>query len=371
MFDIREKILAEGLVNYSVNAQAGENVLIECFNVPDSFVIQLVRAVRARGANPFVSVKSALIQKELIRNSSDDQMELTGILETERMKRMQCYIGVRGSLNISENSDVDSADMTRYEKLWMTPVHFRTRVPHTRWVVLRYPSPSVAQQAGMSSEQFENFYFDVCTLDYSKMSAAMDPLVELMQKTDRVRITGPGTDLSFSIRGLPAIKCAGEVNIPDGEVFTAPVRESVNGVIQYNADSLYQGTVFSNIRLTFKDGRITELSGNHPERLEAIFNTDEGARYVGEFAIGLNPYINRAMKDILFDEKIAGSIHFTPGNAYDDCDNGNTSSIHWDLVLIQTPEFGGGELYFDDVLVRKDGRFVLPELEGLNPENLK
>jgi len=371
MTDPREKQLADVLVNYSTNVQENENVLIEAFNIPDSLVVQLIRAVRTRKGNPFVSIKSSVVMRELLRNGNDEQITLTGRLESARMKEMQCYIGVRGALNISEMSDVSAEDMKRYELLWGYPVHKEIRVPKTRWVVLRYPTPSMAQQAGMSTEAFEDFFYKVCTLDYSKMSKSMDPLVELMNKTDKVRITGRDTDLTFSVKGFNGIKCDGEANIPDGEVFTAPVKESVNGVIHYNTPTLYQGTVFQDIRLTFKDGKIVDFQGDHPEKLKAIFDTDKGARYVGEFAIGLNPWITEGMLDILFDEKIAGSIHFTPGDTYEETNNGNKSAIHWDLVLRQTPEQGGGEIWFDGVLIRKDGLFVIPELENLNPDNLK
>jgi aminopeptidase len=244
------------------------------------------------------------------------------------------------------------------------------RVPSTKWCILRYPNPSMAQRANMSTEGFEDFYFNVCNLDYAKLSKAMEPLVELMEATDRVRITGKDTDLTFSIKGLPAIKCDGHRNIPDGEVFTAPVRESVNGVITFNTPALYEGFTFEGIRLEFKDGKIVNATANDQKRLERILDTDEGSRYAGEFSLGLNPYILNPMRDTLFDEKISGSLHFTPGSCYDECDNGNKSAIHWDLVFIQRPEFGGGEIYFDDHLVRKDGRFVLPALATLNPENL-
>jgi aminopeptidase len=199
----------------------------------------------------------------------------------------------------------------------------------------------------------------------------MDPLKELMEKTDQVHILGPGTDLTFSIKGMSAIKCDGHVNIPDGEIFSAPLRESVNGRISYNTPSLYQGFTYENIVLEFKDGKIVKASSSDTARIEAVFNTDEGARYIGEFALGVNPYIQKPMKDTLFDEKIDGSFHFTPGVCYDECNNGNKSAIHWDLVCIQRPDYGGGEIYFDKTLVRKDGRFVLSELEVLNPENLK
>lgn len=372
MYDAREKQLAELLVNYSTDVREGDNVLIEAIDIPNSFVRLLIEAVRERKGNPFVTLKSNAVQRALIRAGSNEQIAFSGDYEAFRMKKMQVYIGVRGSMNISELSDVAAADLKRYQKLWSEKVHTRIRVPQTKWVVLRWPTPSMAQQAGMSTEAFEEFYFNVCTLDYPKMAKAEDKLVALLKKTDMVHILGPGdTDLKFSVKNIPVLKSCGLRNIPDGEVFTAPVKDSVNGVIAYNTPTLYQGTVFEKITLYFKDGKIVKAEGDEQEKLNAIFDTDEGARYVGEFALGLNPYVTRPMKDILFDEKISGSIHFTPGNAYDDAFNGNRSAIHWDLVLRQTPECGGGEIWFDDVLIRKDGRFVIPELEGLNPEKLK
>ncbi|MBQ3574647.1 MAG: aminopeptidase, partial [Clostridia bacterium] len=261
--------------------------------------------------------------------------------------------------------------MDIYSRIYGEPVHGEIRVPKTRWCVLRFPTPGMAQAASMSQEGFENFFFDVCTMDYSRMDRAMDALKKLMESTDKVRITGPGTDLTFSIKGMPAIKCAGEANIPDGEIYSAPIKDSVNGVLSYNTPSMMDGFTFENVKLTFRDGKIIEATANDTERINQIFDMDEGARYVGEFAIGVNPYITKPMKNTLFDEKIMGSFHFTPGAAYDDCFNGNRSALHWDLVCIQTQEYGGGEMYFDDVLIRKDGRFVVPELECLNPENLK
>ena len=291
-------------------------------------------------------------------------------LASREMSQMDCYIGVRGSDNVSELSDVPADKMNLYETLYSTPVHHGIRVPKTRWVVLSYPNASMAQLSGTSTEAFEDFYFQVCNLDYSKMGRAMKALVELMNRTDKVRLTGKDTDLTFSIKDIPAIACDGQLNIPDGEVYTAPVQDSINGVITYNTPSLYQGFTFENVRLEFENGKIVKATANNTERLNQILDTDEGARYVGEFAIGVNPYILKPMKDILFDEKIMGSIHFTPGNCYDDAYNGNSSAIHWDLVMIQREEYGGGEIYFDDRLIRKNGRFVLPELDCLNPENL-
>jgi aminopeptidase len=229
----------------------------------------------------------------------------------------------------------------------------------------------MAQLGGMNTEKFADFYYDVCTLDYKKMSDAMDNLVELMNRTDKVHIKGEGTDLSFSIKDIPAIKCAGEMNIPDGEVFTAPVRDSVNGYVTFNTPSVHEGKTFENIRLEFEKGKIVKATANYTEHLNKTLDTDEGARYVGEFAIGVNPYILDPMKDTLFDEKICGSFHFTPGTCYDEAPNGNNSAIHWDLVCIQTEQYGGGEIWFDDTLIRKNGIFVIEQLLCLNPENLK
>lgn len=371
MVDPRITTLAHNLINYSCRLKEGEKVLIETIGLELPLVKELVKEAYKVGAIPFVTIKNKSVDRALLMGATEEQMQMMAKYEAARMSDMDAYIGIRSGDNSSELSDVPSERMDLYFKYFWKEVHGKIRVPKTKWVVLRYPSPSMAQLANTSTEAFEDFYFNVCNLDYSKMSKAMDPLVELMNKTDKVRIVGKGTDLSFSIKDIPAVKCDGKMNIPDGEVYTAPVKDSVNGYITYNTPAEYQGFTYENIRLEFKDGKIVNATANDTERINKVFDTDEGARYVGEFAIGVNPYIVKPMKDTLFDEKIVGSIHFTPGSSYDDAFNGNKSAIHWDLVYIQTPEYGGGEIYFDDVLIRKDGRFVLPELEGLNPENLK
>ena len=301
--------------------------------------------------------------------ADEDQIEFLNDYQLYQMKGMDAYIAVRAGDNTSELSDVPSDKLNMYYKLTSPTLDYR--VNKTKWVVLRYPNPSMAQLANKSQEAFEDFYFDVCTLDYKKMSKAMDPLVDLMNRTDKVHIKGPGTDLKFSIKGIPAIKCDGLRNIPDGEVYTAPVRESMNGTISYNTFSEEQGFTYENIKFEIKNGKIVKATANDTDRINALLDTDEGARYFGEFAIGVNPYVLTPMKDTLFDEKICGSFHLTPGKCYEDAYNGNHSAIHWDLVMIQRQEFGGGEIYFDDVLIRKDGLFVIDELKGLNPENLK
>ncbi|MGI5968119.1 MAG: aminopeptidase [Lachnospiraceae bacterium] len=364
--------LADNLVNFSMAVKPGDKVCIDYIGEDtEPLARQLVKAVYQAKGVPFVHYTSQRVLREVLLNCTKEQMEFMAKRDCAEMEQMDCYVAVRGSENVAELSDVPAENMRMYELYYRKPVHTDIRVPKTRWVVLRYPNDAMAQLSGTSRESFEDFYFEVCNLDYSKMEEAMKPLVNLMEKTDKVRlVSGSGTDLTFSIKDIPVIPCAGHMNIPDGEVYTAPVKNSVNGVICYNTPSMYQGVTYDNVKLTFKDGKIVDATANYTDKINEIFDTDDGSRYVGEFAIGVNPYVTKPMKDILFDEKIRGSIHFTPGSCYDEAPNGNKSSIHWDLVLIMTPEYGGGEIYFDDVLIRKDGRFVIPELECLNPENL-
>ena len=372
MTDPRIKKLADLLINYSCGVKEGETILIEAIDVPNEFTAALIRAAAAAGGRPLAMLKSNQINRALMLASPREGWETIADVEQMQMEQVQCYIGARGNANISELSDVPATQQKIYEETVWKRVHHDVRIKKTRWCVLRWPSASMAQMAEMSTEAFEDFFFNVCTLDYAKMARAMQPLKHLMEKTDRVRLKGPrDTDLTFSIKGIAAISCDGKVNIPDGEVFTAPVRDSVNGVIHFNAPTIYRGTTHNDIRLVFKNGKIVEATSTATDKLNEVLNADDGARYVGEFAIGFNPWCTKPMKDILFDEKIAGSIHFTPGSCYDEASNGNKSGIHWDMVMLQTPQVGGGEIWFDERLVRKDGIFVVPELVALNPDNLK
>ncbi|MDR3224876.1 MAG: aminopeptidase [Clostridiales Family XIII bacterium] len=368
--DDRINQLARNLVNYSCEIKRGEKALVSYEgDSAKPLARQIIKEIYAAGGVPYSEIRDAQITRELLLGAHESQLAFMNECSLNQMKGMDAYIAIRAGDNTSELSDVPPDLLNLYYKTLRPTLDYR--VNHTKWVVLRYPNASMAQLAEKSREAFEDFYFDVCNLDYSKMSRAMDELVRLMEATDEVRLTGPGTDLTFSIKGVPAIKCAGEKNIPDGEVYTAPVRESMNGRISYNTPSEEQGFTFEDIVFDIKDGRIAGASANDPKRINALLDTDEGARYFGEFALGVNPYILHPMKDTLFDEKISGSIHLTPGASYEDAFNGNKSAIHWDLVLIQRADYGGGEIHFDGRLIRKDGVFVVPELECLNPENLK
>ena len=369
MTDPRYTKLARLLANYSTKIKRGDSVLLDLIDVPDEFSVELMRAVRDAGGTPIVEVRHSRVTREVMRGTDEAHAKLVRELELYRMKKVQAYIAIRGSANANEASDVPSEKLRLYSKTLRPVMDYR--VKKTRWCVLRWPTPSMAQAAGMSTEGFENLYFDVCTLDYARLAQAMVPLHRRMKRADRVRLTGPGTDLAFSIRGIGAQMCKGDRNIPDGEVYSCPVRDSIEGTIQFNTPTLYAGTRFDNVRLVFRRGKVDEATSSNTAKLNEILDTDPGARYTGEFSLGFNPYILNPMCDILFDEKIAGSLHLTPGQAYEECDNGNKSAVHWDMVLIQRPEWGGGEIWFDDELVRKDGLFLPADLRGLNPDQLK
>ncbi len=366
--DPRYDELARGLTGFSVEVKKGEHVLIDAGGIPEEMVVSLIRAVRERGGVAHVSLRNDRVSREMLMDGSEEQFAVDNSWELARMKKMDAYIALRGSENVFETADIPAEKMRAFSKKMKPTLDYR--VKKTKWCVLRWPNPSMAQQAKMSTEAFRDFYFKVCTLDYARMKPGMAALKRWMEKTDEVRITGPGTDLRFSIKGIPAIPCGGQYNIPDGEVFTAPVRDSVEGTISHNAPTVYRGVAFEKIRLTFRKGKIVEATGSDTKRLNEILDSDPGARYIGEFAIGFNPHIREPMGDILFDEKIDGSFHFTPGQAYEEADNGNRSQVHWDMVSIQREDFGGGEIRFDGKLVRKDGVFIPVGLQKLNREAL-
>ena len=374
MKDQRVVTLAKNLVNYSLELKPGERIWIETRGFPVLEVAkEMITQSTKVGAVPFWYYNDDSLTRRWLLDCSEQQLKKFAEFHLAMMKMVDAYVAFRGGDNAFDLGDIPEEKMKLYQLLYIKPVHLEERVKHKKWCVLRYPTNSFAQLAQTSQEAFEDFYFEVCNLDYSKMSKAMDPLSELMSKTDKVRIVGKDTDLTFSIKGIPNKKCDGKLNIPDGEVFTAPVKTSVNGHITFNTSSIHDGVLYDGIRFEFNDGKIIDAKATvNQEKMIKLLDTDEGARYTGEFSFGIHPGIKHPMKDTLFDEKIFGSIHLTPGNAYDEADNGNKSSIHWDLVLIQTKEYGGGEIYFDGELIRKDGIFIHPKLKDvLSEEALK
>ena len=358
--------LSNTIVNYSIKVKENDRVIIQYeSNECKPLIKCLIKDIYKNKGIPFVKLidneLDSLIRENATSNTIDEMVKM----KTYEVENFDCFIRICYTKNEYEDKDVPIS--VRKELGSKSREIDDIRTNHRRWVLLNFPSIVDAYKAKMKYDEFYNYALDVMTVDYEFLNEKIKPLKDLMEKTDRVRILGPNTDIEFSIKGMKAIPCCGTANIPDGELYTAPIKDSVNGVITYNTPSPYRGTIFNNVRLEFKDGQIVNCSSTeHQEELKEIFNIDEGARYIGEFSLGFNPMITKPMGDILYDEKIMGSLHFTPGRCYEDCDNGNISSIHWDLVLIQTEEFGGGEIYFDDVLIRKDGKFVLNELKVLN-----
>lgn len=363
-----EKIeqLSKIIVDYSINVRQNERVLITYESEKCSeFVKILIRDIVNRGGLPFVKYVDEEINCLLSEVTNDQRIECLVSQKRFDVDNYDSFIRIIYNNNDYEDKNVNPEVLRKLGNA--TEEIDKIRINERKWVLLNYPSNLDAYKAKMTSRDFYKYALDVMTVDYRKMGEIIQPLKELMEKTDKVRLVGPDTDISFSIKNIPAIPCCGEMNIPDGEIYTAPVKDSVNGTITYNTPCPYRGHVFNNVSLTFKDGKIIKATCNEDnEKLNEIFDTDSGARFIGEFSLGLNPLILNPMGDILYDEKIIGSIHFTPGRCYEDAFNGNISSIHWDMVLVQRKEYGGGEIYFDDKLIRKDGIFVLPELEALN-----
>ncbi len=372
MHDPRFQTLASTIINHSVKLKPGENILIEAFDIPDEMVLALVAATLGAGGTPHVELRSTRVMRALQEGLTETGIKAWAASDLHRMTQMQAYVGVRGANNASEMSGIADSQVKLFGAHYQKPVHLEQRVKKTKWVVLRWPSASMAQLAKRSTTDFEDYYFRVCCVDYQAMDRAVQPLMKRMLAADKVHIVGPGpTDLRFSIKNVGVVPCSGECNIPDGECYSAPVRESVEGILQYNTGSLYQGTVFNNIRFEFQKGRIVKAScDGETTKLNAILDSDHGARYIGEFSLGFNPAILTPMLDTLFDEKIAGSFHFTPGQCYDEAPNGNASQVHWDIVCIQRPEYGGGTVAFDGEVIRRDGLFVVDDLKGLNPDGL-
>ena len=369
MEDINQRFAAL-IVTQACAVQPGERVLTELTDPDEGLGAELIRAVHRVGGHPFYHQMRDTLEAAWISCADEDTIRRQADWDRQRMEQMDVFISLRRSENPCDLTEIPAEQAQLYRSLYTRPVHFETRLPHTRWLAMALPSPAMAQAAGMSTRELYQFYYDSCLIDYRQFHRRMMPLAELMTQTDQVRITGPQLELQFSVRDMDVSICRGNRNIPAGEVFTAPVPDSVEGHIRYNVPVRWEGQLFTGVTLAFSHGSIVNVSceiGDR-ERLAQIFDTDAGARYIGEFAMGTNPFIHRITGDILFDEKAAGSFHFTPGNSYGP---GNKSRIHWDMVRRMQPEYGGGDIYFDGVLVQRDGLFVLPELLPLNPENLK
>ena len=365
MYTKRDKQLAEKILNFSCELKEGQNVMLQLVGLNG---IELLRALaetaREMKATPFIQVNDTEIQRLLVESGDRSFWKKQAqIDQLPLMKQMDAFVGIRASQNIYEQSKASKEANDAYSDEFLKPVHFEERVNNTNWVVLRYPSPAFAMNARMPTERFRDFYYEACLLDYAQLAEAMKPLEERLRDTDMIQLKGEGTDIQFSVKGQNWIPCFGKRNIPDGELFSSPILSSVDGEITYSA-SVYQGKPFDYVWLKVRDGVVIDFDSSNNEQLEEILDTDSGARQFGEFSFGLNPIIEKPMRDILFDEKIYGSNHLTLGNDYEIAPNGNESNIHWDLVCI------GADVYLDGEKIREGRTFIKEDLQGLNPENL-
>jgi len=365
MNDPRIRQFAEILVDYSTRVKKGDVVLINAAGLEAMPLVKELYVLCLKRGAKYVEYSFSVpeIDRNFYNIANKQQLEHFPQHKLDFYKTLTVYIGISSGNNSMVMANARQEAMVAYQKV--TKPLIDQRVKHTRWCVTRYPTHAAAQEARMSLDEYEDYLFSACCIDWKAESKKQDKLKKLMDKTRKVRILAPDSDLRFSIDGLPGIKCDGRFNMPDGEVFTAPVRDSVQGHITYNCPSIYQGKEYNGIRFDFKNGKIIKAvaAGGMSSALNKILDTDDGARYIGEFSLGINPGIRQPMRNILFDEKIFGSIHFTPGQAYDECDNGNRSAVHWDLVRI----LADGEIWFDEVLIQKKGRFVHRDLLDLNP----
>lgn len=365
MYSNEDQELAKKILEFSCELEKGQNVMLQLIGLNGIGLLRaLVAHARAMDVNPFIQIEDTEIRRMLVENGDEEFWEnQTKVDQLPLMKQMDAFVGVRAALNIYEHAEVSKEANKAYADHFVEPVHYNERVNNTNWVVLRYPSEAFAMNAKMPTQRFRDFYYKACLLDYSELAEAIQPLQDRLEKTDMIRLEGEGTDIEFSVKGQTWIPCFGKRNIPDGELFSSPILDSVNGYITY-APSVYQGKPFEYVKLEVSNGEVIDFDSSNNEALEEILDTDEGARRFGEFSFGLNPVIEEPMYDILFDEKIYGSNHLTLGNDYEIAPNGNESNIHWDLVCI------GADVYLDGEKVREGRQFVMDDLKGLNPEKL-
>ena len=353
--------LVNTIVDYSLEVKKDEKVLITTYPEAKDLNLKLVAKIIDVGAIPVVKLLDSEIDSLIMEKSQDNRVSLLAKLAEEEVTNYDCFIKIRYLLNDYETKDTNKHLLKKIGDA--TIASDDVRINNRRWVLLNYPTTLDAYKNKTSNRKHYEYALAAMTFDYAKMKDDMQSLKELMEKTDKVRIVAKNTDLTFSIKDIPVVPCVGKSNLPDGEIYTAPVKDSVEGYITYNTPCPYQGNVYHDVRLEFSKGQIVNCTCQEDViSLKEIFDTDQGARYIGEFSLGLNPLIKKPMGDILYDEKIIGSIHFTPGRAYKDAFNGNISSIHWDMVLLEP------DIYFDDVLIRKKGKFVIEQLKRLNYE---
>lgn len=341
--DKRWDALASILVNYSIGVKPGDRVLITMMETETEPLARACyrEAVRA-GGYPFIEYQSAYLEKDLMLHGTMDQVEWVNEMCLKGMDWADCYIGLRGARNPYEWGGIPGARLSAHKRSLGRVSAERNR---TRWVLTRVPNEAFAQQSRMPLEDMMDFYFNSTLVDWEKESAALQKVKELLAAGSSVRVTGKETDITFTTSGRIYAVADGHINMPDGEVYTCPVETSVNGTIYFEFPGAYAGNYIEGIRLTFQDGKLVRSSAETNEGLlREILATDEGASTLGEFGIGLNYGITGYCGDILYDEKIGGTIHFAMGRGYPECLGNDRSALHWDIIKDTRKE---GAVYLD------------------------
>lgn len=355
--DKRWKELAGILVNYSVGVKKGERLLITMMEPETEPLARACyeEAIKA-GALPFVEYQSAYLEKALMLYGDERQTSWINEMSLQGMEWADCYIGLRGARNPHEFAEVSGKNLAVHKKAMGKISAARNS---TRWVLTRVPNESFAQQARMPLEDMMDFYFESTLRDWEKERIYLEKIEKLMSSGVHVRVTGKETDITFTTEGRYYVSADGHINMPDGEVYTCPVEESVNGKIYFEFPGVYAGQYIEGIHLEFKDGKLIHYSARtNEELLKDILTIDEGASVLGEFGIGLNYGIQRYCGDILYDEKIGGTVHFAMGRGYPECLGNDGSALHWDLIKDTNCE---GAVYLDGKKVMENGRWAVDE----------
>lgn len=353
MKDIRCEKLASVLLNHSLKVKAGENLVIRSNYNGKPLVDEVYKQAIKAGLNVFTQISISEHAKFFMENATQEQLDNGNKFLEAVYEQADAFIVIEAPDNVKHLSKVDSDRNMRYNKA-VSPLS--RKIMDKRWVMTNFPTHSFAQEADMSLEEYEDMLFGATLVDYEQMDKEMDKIVEIFDKAETIRIVGRDTDLTFSIKDRKGIKCSGANNIPDGEVFYAPITNSANGHIYYEYPAIRYGVQVDGIRLEFKDGKVVKATAEKNEEfLNKMLDTDEGARYLGEFGIGVNFGITKFIKNILFDEKIGGTIHLAVGNAYEDSGGDNKSLVHWDMIKELRVD---GEIYADGRLVQKNGTFI-------------
>ena len=357
MIDLRTQKLAKLIVNYSVFVKPGEKVVISGMEEAKDFVVALYKEVILRGAHPILRFRPSGISQFFYKHANEEQIKKFPDEFDYIVKNAQKYIGISTENNTRELTNCDSKKMTMREKI-VHPIsdYIVNEKPKIYRCSVGFPCMALAQEAEMSLTEYENFLYAACLQDWRKLGEKIDKILNCFRKGKKVWLIGEGVDLKFEINGKQAKADKGEENMPGGEVFMAPIRESLNGWIKFDYPAIRNGKEVTDIYLKFENGKVIESKASKNEDfLKQMLATDENASYVGEFGIGCNPKVNKFTKDLLFDEKIGGTIHLALGMAYKENGGGNDSGIHWDIVK----DMHKAKIVLDGKVVQEKGKWKI------------